>query len=621
MSKSTRSARSGKSNRTGRSSRDRDYDEESASSAPIDPNMPQWWNDKKKAERKAESDARKASLRAENERRKIAAGNVVGYDRDLNIRGSGASRNGDGNRERVTVMGSSDMLKYEGKNGRAGAYDVKDPHGQYDKAKRKNIDFNMDYMDAHDDRLNKKITAEEELQGRSLKDLVDRGTLMVGCCLILIVVIAVTIPVALISEDEPYVAPPEPDAPTMSPTSARLPDYWPIFDRLSPIAGGPEVLANPDTAQNRALNWIVYEDGMELGHSKDHLHQRFVLMVIYFISGPWTPVEGRLEWGSPVHECEWEGIFCKDVADLEEELEGRVDELLEVGREDGIKIDVPQKIINRLELRQRLVSGEVPAEFSLLYYLQHLDLENNQLVGAIPTPLYKLFNLQTLFLEQNELTNIDAIGEYRHLENLALSKNAFQGTLPESFRNLNKLKTLYLHTNAWTGEVFDILKDFKDMELLDIAFNEFTGTLPSELGEMTNLTRFFAGHNKFNGEIPQELSKCTNLKQFQMDGSHDITGRIPPFFGQLKEMEFLKLDTCAFTGVLPKELGNMQNLTFMDLSANEIEGPIPTEFGKLTSLVTLGLANNDISGDIPTELGNLVNLGTLRFVSLKWQSC
>ena len=37
-------------------------------------------------------------------------------------------------------------------------------------------------------------------------------------------------------------------------------------------------------------------------------------------SGPWTPVEGRLEWGSPVDECEREGVFCKDVEEHEGEL-------------------------------------------------------------------------------------------------------------------------------------------------------------------------------------------------------------------------------------------------------------------------------------------------------------
>jgi len=469
--------------------------------------------------------------------------------------------------------------------------------------------MNADMMDMADDRIHKKTTADEELQGRSIWDLVDRGTLMVGCCLIVIVIIAIAIPVALISEDVPYVAPAEPPKPTSSPTRARSLDEEAIGERLAKITpGGLETLLDPQTAHHRAWKWLVYEDGMELGAAKDHLHQRFTLMVIYFISGPWTPVEGRLEWGSPVHECEWEGIFCKDVEELEDELEGRIEELLEVGREDGIKIDVPQRVANRLELRQRLVSGEVPAEFSLLYYLQHLDLENNKLIGALPTPLYKLFNLQTLFLEQNDLTNVDAIGEYRHLENLALSKNNFQGPVPESFKKLTKLKTLYLHTNGFTGPVFDILKDFTSMELLDIAYNKFEGTLPSEFGNMKNLTKVFMGHNNFNGVIPEELGLCKNLKQFQVDGSHDIGGPIPSFFGQLPELTFLKLDTCAFTGTLPMSLGNLEKLAFLDVNSNELGGNIPTQLGKAVSLKTLALANNDFEGVIPSELGRLTKL-------------
>lgn len=517
----------------------------------------------------------------------------------------------------------------EGKKGAAGRAEVgifqeyrDDPEGGDDDARARKlraINADMSMMDMHRDQVGRKATADEELQGRSIWDLVDRGTLMVGCCLIVIVVIAVTIPVVLISEDEPYVAPRGSDAPTASPTPARMQEQEAIMERLAKITpGGVDTLWDTQTAHHRAFMWIVYEDGMELGAAKDHLHQRFVLMVIYFISGPWTPVEGRLEWGSPVHECEWEGIFCKDVEELETELEGRIEELLDVGREDGIKIDVPQRVANRLELRQRLVSGEVPAEFSLLYYLQHLDLENNKLFGPLPTPLYKLFNLQTLFLEQNELTNVDAIGEYRHLEHLSLSKNNFQGPLPESFRNLKKLKTLYLHTNGFTGSVFDILKDFTSMELLDLAFNEFEGTLPSEFGNMKNLTSVFIGHNRFHGSIPNEIGSCKNLKNFQIDGSHDIGGPIPSVFGQLPKLEFLKLDTCAFDGALPMSLGNLQNLYFLDVNSNDLEGRIPTQLGKATSLKTLALANNGFEGGVPREFGRLKKLGKLilRFISL-----
>jgi Leucine-rich repeat (LRR) protein len=535
--------------------------------------MPKWWNDKKKAQRNAA---------------KTKPG--------------------------VHVMSDESIAREREKSGidyGVGAHQVYDEDSTYMRKMEKKLKGSGASVQLKDERIARGITADEELQGRKLTDLIDRGTLAVGACLILIVIIAVTIPVVLISEEEPYVALAAPDPPTMSPTMVRQTDYWPIYDRLVNIAGGDEVLSDTTTAQNRAFNWLVYEDGMELGASKDHLHQRFVLMVIYFISGPWTPVQGKLEWGSPVHECEWEGITCKDVEDLEKELKGRVDELLESGEDNGVKIDVPQRVINELHLRQRLVSGEVPAEFSLLYYLQHLDLENNQLVGAIPQPLYKLLNLKTLFLEQNELTNVDAIGEYKFLEHVALGKNAFRGPLPTSFSNLKNLKTLYLHTNAWTGQVFDILKEFKSLEFVDIAFNEFEGTLPTELGEMVNLTSVFLGHNLFSGKIPDEIGQCKKLKELQVDGLYNLGGRIPTVLGQLSSLEFLKLDTCDFTGVLPRQLGNLKNLTFLDVSSNSLEGNIPTELGKMTKIKTLGLANNDFSGTVPTEFGMFADLEKL----------
>ncbi|KAL7506966.1 hypothetical protein ACHAXN_006585 [Cyclotella atomus] len=560
-------------------------DTSTAASSVIDPNMPKWWNDKKKAARNANRSNR--SMASSSRHHKPGA----------------------------HIMSDESIAKARLKSGidyGVGAHQYYDEDSTYArKVEKKFKGSGGSVAELKDERIARGITADEELQGRKLTDLIDRGTLAVGACLILIVIIAVTIPVVLISEEEPYVALAAPDPPTASPTMKRQMDYWPIYDRLVNIAGGDEVLSDTSTAQNRAWNWLVYEDGLELGASKDHLHQRFVLMVIYFISGPWTPVEGTLEWGSPVHECEWEGVFCKDVEELEKELEGRVDELMESGEDNGVKIDVPQRVINELHLRQRLVSGEVPAEFSLLYYLQHLDLENNQLVGAIPTPLYKLLNLKTLFLEQNELTNVDAIGEYKFLEHVALGKNAFRGALPESFSNLKNLKTLYLHTNAWTGQVFDILKDFKSLEFVDIAFNEFEGTLPTELGDMVNLTSVFLGHNRFEGNIPDEIGNCKKLKEFQVDGLFDVGGKIPTVLGQLTSLELLKLDTCAFTGVLPKQLGNLKNLTFLDVSSNSLQGEIPTELGKMTNIKTLGLANNDFSGTVPTEFGYFKDLEKL----------
>ena len=103
------------------------------------------------------------------------------------------------------------------------------------------------------DRIHKKTTADEELQGRSIWDIVDRGTLMVGCCLIVIVIITIAIPVALISEDVPYVAPAKPPKPTSSPTRACSLNEEAIGECLAKItAGGLETLLDPQTAHHRA---------------------------------------------------------------------------------------------------------------------------------------------------------------------------------------------------------------------------------------------------------------------------------------------------------------------------------------------------------------------------------
>ena len=187
-----------------------DYDDDSA---PIDPSKPQWWNEQKKNDRRQLEQQRHDNLRAENERRKIAAGNVVNYSRGANGSAQiqdgrvGASRGGGGGGMGVNNNSNEFDRKSNrgsGGGGRVGAFNESGRHNSEKSLKKMNGN-SMDIMDMHDDRLGRGKTADEELEGRSIWDLVDRGTLMVGCCLILIVIIAVTIPVALISEDEPYV--------------------------------------------------------------------------------------------------------------------------------------------------------------------------------------------------------------------------------------------------------------------------------------------------------------------------------------------------------------------------------------------------------------------------------
>lgn len=374
-----------------------------------------------------------------------------------------------------------------------------------------------------------------------------------------------------------------------------------IADRLALVTpGGNETLMEPNTPQYRAWQWLVYDDEMKLDPAADNLQQRYLLMVIHFPSMMDDSGDGQ-QWGSPVHECEWEEVQCKDKLDL----------IYEYGQDDIVWIDdTPERIVTGLTLSQRL-NGQIPEELSLLSLLQHLDLENNKLIGSLPSHIYELHKLDTLILSQNQLSNVDDIGEFKHLEHLYLSMNNFKGPLPTSFQNLKHLKTLDLHTNELTGDLFKVINDFESLESIDVAFNDFTGTVSPLIGSMTNLTTVLLGNNQFSGGIPEEIQFCSKLQDLSVEANHDMGGIIPFVLGQLTSLVYLNLSTCGFEGPLPASFGDLTELKFLDVTFNNLDGALPKELGSARSLTTLGLAYNEFDGPIPSELGLLTNLEEL----------
>ena len=65
------------------------------------------------------------------------------------------------------------------------------------------------------------------------------------------------------------------------------------------------------------------------------------------------------------------------------------------------------------------------------------------------------------------------------------------------------------------------------------------------------------------------------------------------------------------TGSIPPEFGQLTGLRVLDLSGNELSGWIPWELGNLANLQTLILSNNRLTGSIPGELTSLAHLGEL----------
>ena len=67
----------------------------------------------------------------------------------------------------------------------------------------------------------------------------------------------------------------------------------------------------------------------------------------------------------------------------------------------------------------------------------------------------------------------------------------------------------------------------------------------------------------------------------------NITGKIPPAIGELKELRYLFLPGNHLSGDIPSTLYSLPKLQNIDLSGNNYAGPIPSEFGTMTALTTL----------------------------------
>ena len=67
-------------------------------------------------------------------------------------------------------------------------------------------------------------------------------------------------------------------------------------------------------------------------------------------------------------------------------------------------------------------------------------------------------------------------------------------------------------------------------------------------------------------------------------------------------MEVLDLYNNDLTGELPPEWGELASLRQLDLFGNDLTGELPTEWGSLPNLQRLDLGGNDLSGCLPYEL-------------------
>ncbi len=140
--------------------------------------------------------------------------------------------------------------------------------------------------------------------------------------------------------------------------------------------------------------------------------------------------------------------------------------------------------------------------------------------------------------------------------------------------------------------------------------NNLSGTLPPEFGDLTHLRRLVLDDNELTGPMPPELGKLSQLTMLNL--SHNkLTGSIPPEFGALPRLDSLLLWDNELSGPIPVELGSMRALRRLLLAWNQLSGPVPPELGDLRSLTYMSLSGNELTGTIPPELADLPAIRSL----------
>ena len=357
---------------------------------------------------------------------------------------------------------------------------------------------------------------------------------------------------------------------------------------------------------------------------------------------------------------------CEMLLELRDELAGSAflnwSPHVAVGSWDGVTVGGSTKRVTQIELDDKGLIGEIPAELGDLANLEVLSLDDNQLSGEIPSELGGLSELKTLSLANNQLSGAISpeLGVLTKLEELKLAGNNLSGCIPEAFEDIamNDLEELGLDfceagecANGsavedpgdnpglvadcdallaardtlkgdgilnWSAEVaigewFGVTVEGspKRVTKLKIGPSRLNGQVAPELGSLTKLSVLSLSDNRLSGEIPSELGELTNLKELSLSENR-LTGAIPSSLSNLTALELLSLSDNRLSGEIPSELGNLVNLGRLSLSENQLSGAIPAGLGSLIDLSYLYLNNNRLTGEIPSEFGSLAEVRYMR---------
>ncbi|XP_024963899.1 receptor-like protein 9b [Cynara cardunculus var. scolymus] len=286
--------------------------------------------------------------------------------------------------------------------------------------------------------------------------------------------------------------------------------------------------------------------------------------------------------------------------------------------------------------------------FTSLHNLKFLDLSWKNFVGSIPSTINALSpSIGVVSFANNKFNGlILGLCELKHLRELDLSHNMFEGNLPQCFNSLSSLKLLDISSNQFRGTLPPLLiAILTSLEYVDFSDDNFKGAFSfSSFSSHTKLevVIFKCNNDKFEMETKEPmgcipmfqlkalvLSGC-NLNRpkasvvprfllqqrmlWMIDLSHNsLRGQFPNRLIENNTMlEALILRNNSFGGTINLPLHTHANLTWLDMSENQIFRTIPRDIHKFFPYLTyLNLSRNSLNGSILSSIGDLSGLKVL----------
>eukprot|EP00760_Papus_ankaliazontas_P029349 PhM_4_TR4215/c0_g1_i1/m.17111 len=267
--------------------------------------------------------------------------------------------------------------------------------------------------------------------------------------------------------------------------------------------------------------------------------------------------------------------------------------------------------------------------------LETVSVHSNDIGGTLPEDWGQMQNLKFVWLTGNKITGTFPAtwGNMRFMLMFAIDRNELEGTLPNVFLGwlfryekkhipppvsyifkdidmapiIVGARTLRLRLNKFNGTLPLQLRMHPTLIDLDIAQNQFEGQLNETFtSNWIRMEKLTAQENNFVGNLHDTTALCQYRSMFYLDlSNNNITGSIPPCFGDLEKLQSVSLKRNRIYGTLPPELSRLGNLQYLELAYNNISGSLPDTFSNLLNLRGLDLGHNQISGDIYENIAGL----------------